>query len=231
MPILRTLDQDFFKTWAPEMAYVLGYFAADGSMIRNTRGAHFIEFTSTDLIMLTRLKKVVGSNHRLSKRPRRNTAWQQQYRLQIGSKIWFQDLKGLGFTPNKSHTLRFPSVPENCLGAFVRGYFDGDGNVYFKEHYSKWHKKPVWVFTTRFTSGSKKFLATLQRRLHQCGLSGGHIAEKKHGCELVFSRYDSLALYRVMYNTAKVAPLWLPRKRKTLEKAIRVLGLENRLRE
>ena len=28
MPISKTLNQDFFKTWSPEMAYVLGFFAA-----------------------------------------------------------------------------------------------------------------------------------------------------------------------------------------------------------
>ncbi len=52
MPMHRTLNQDFFKTWSPEMAYVLGYFAADGSMIQNKRGGHFIEFTSTDAVLI-----------------------------------------------------------------------------------------------------------------------------------------------------------------------------------
>ena len=34
------------------MAYVLGFFAADGTMIANNRGAHFIEFHSTDKQLL-----------------------------------------------------------------------------------------------------------------------------------------------------------------------------------
>ena len=43
---------------------------------------------------------------------------------------------------------------------------------------------------------------------------------------LVFSRYDSLALYRLMYHTADAADLCLPRKREKLERAITVLGLD-----
>ena len=70
MPMLRDLNHDFFKKWSPEMAYVLGFFAADGSMIRNKRGAHFIEFTITDRIVLEIIRKAVGSTHKIQKRNR-----------------------------------------------------------------------------------------------------------------------------------------------------------------
>jgi hypothetical protein len=42
MPIHKKVNQDFFKKWSPEMAYILGFFTADGSMAKNKRGAHFI---------------------------------------------------------------------------------------------------------------------------------------------------------------------------------------------
>lgn len=48
----KTLNQDFFKEWNPTMAYVLGFFAADGNMIRTKRGGHFISFHITDKIVL-----------------------------------------------------------------------------------------------------------------------------------------------------------------------------------
>jgi hypothetical protein len=41
----------------------------------------------------------------------------------------------------------------------------------------------------------------------------------------MFSRHDSLALYRLMYNTAGIASLFLPRKREKLELAIKALEL------
>ena len=223
----RTLNQDFFKTWSPEMAYVLGYFAADGSMLKNKRGGHFIEFTTTDKYLVLGIKKASGASHSISVRDRGSPLWKLQYRLQIGSKDWFADLTLLGFTQQKSHTLRFPSVPYAFLGDFVRGYFDGDGNVYLGEHYSAWHKKDVWVFTSRFTSGSEEFLKSLHQVLKERGVVGGYITKKNRGCELVFSRHDSVALYDLMYHTGLDSDLFLPRKRKKLERAIRVLKLRS----
>ena len=75
MPIYRALNQDFFGAWSSEMAYVLGFFAADGSMVKNTRGAHFIEFTITDRIVLEQLRKVTGSTHRIAERKKKGRHW------------------------------------------------------------------------------------------------------------------------------------------------------------
>ncbi|MDB5265222.1 MAG: hypothetical protein JWN64_793 [Parcubacteria group bacterium] len=208
------------------MAYVLGYFAADGSMLRNKRESCFIEFTSTDLILLELVQKATGSSHKISiRKPKLNC--KTAYRLQIGSKEWFKDLTDLGFTQNKSNTLVFPNIPSEFMGPFVRGYFDGDGCAYLKKHWSSWHKKDVWVFVTRFTSGSKEFLLDLLALLKQHGLVGGHLNTKaKGGFDLVFSRRDSVALYKLMYHTAQVSALFLPRKREKIEQAIEVLGLD-----
>src|SRR3989344_6923239 len=107
MPIHKDLNHNFFKEWTPQMAYVLGFFAADGTMIKNNRGAHFIEFHITDKEVLLQIRRAVGSNHKIGVR-NRNTRWKLGYRLQIGSKEWFGDLKTLGFVPNKSLVLKFP---------------------------------------------------------------------------------------------------------------------------
>jgi len=231
MPIRRTLDQDFFKKWTPEMAYVLGYFAADGSMLTNNRGAHFFEFTSIDKILIVHVQKAVHSNHRIQLRKRGGNT-RTSYRLQIGSKEWYTDLCGLGFTQNKSNTLKYPNIPARYQSHFVRGYFDGDGCVYFKKHWAESHTRKVWVFMTRFTSGSKRFLLQLHKTLKFNGVVGGHINTKnRSGFDLVFSRKDSLALYRFMYHTSPVSDLFLPRKREKLERAVRVLNLDKIVRE
>lgn len=208
------------------MAYVLGFFAADGSMLKNNRGAHFIEFTITDRIVLENIQQLVSSNHRIAERSSRKENWKTQYRLQIGSKEWFEDLVRLGFTQNKSTVLMFPSVPKKFLGDFIRGYFDGDGCVHFKEYRSKERGKNIWAFVTLFTSGSKQFLESLHQILKEFGLKGGSLKEKERGYDLVFSRHDSLALYRLMYHNAPTSNLYLPRKREKLERAIQVLQLE-----
>lgn len=230
MPIPRTLNQDFFKVWSPEMAYVLGYLAADGCMIKNRRGGYFIEFTSTDRILIENLRRVVGSNHHISERIRRNPKWKTAYRLQVGSKAWFQDLSSLGFTARKSNDLVFPNVPTEYLGHFVRGYFDGDGCVYFNSLAFADRKNKRWILLLLFTSGSRGFLDSLKAILSEFGVKGGYVFEKSRGFDLRFSHKDSLAIYMMMYHTAPISDLYLPRKREKLERAIQVLGLDKELR-
>ena len=226
----RTLNQDFFKTWSPAMAYVLGFFAADGSMLANKRGGYYIKFNITDRIVLEYIQKVTGSSHKITERTRdarEKPIWKQMFRLQVGSKEWFLDLLELGFTQHKSNTLQFPLVPLMCQGHFVRGYFDGDGCVYLGRHFAKDRNKERWVFQSLFTCGSRDFLESLHSLLRVHGVKGGRIARKSKGAyELVLSWKDSLALYRLMYHTAEASDMFLPRKREKLEKAIQVLGLD-----
>ena len=206
------------------MAYVLGYFAADGSMIRNKRGAHFIEFTSTDKSLIILVQQALSSGHSISVRPARLPTHKISYRIQIGSKILFTDLTRLGFTQNKSCTLRFPAfLPAHLLGHFVRGYFDGDGSVYFHRHAVKDRKNKRWIFHSRFTSGSKSFLDSLHKLLLTHGIRGGFVLQKKGGHELVLSHKDSVALYRLMYNTVPDSGLYLIRKRNTFKDALQTL--------
>lgn len=224
----RTLNQGFFKEWSQDMAYVLGFFAADGSMLLNRRGSCFIEFTSTDRILLEHVQRATGSDHVIALRPSRNATWKDQYRLQIGSKEWFGDLTTLGFTQGKSGTLAFPDVPDPYLGAFVRGYFDGDGCVYFNELAFAGRKKKRWILMTLFTSGSRPFLEELARRVQSSGVRGGSFLTKARGTDLRFSHADSLALCRLLYHTAPTSGLFLSRKREKLERAINVLALDKK---
>ncbi|MEK7201449.1 MAG: LAGLIDADG family homing endonuclease [Patescibacteria group bacterium] len=230
MALVRSLSQDFFKTWSSEMAYVLGFFAADGSMLANKRGGYFIEFNITDRIILEHIQRASGSNHKIAERTpdaRNKKHWKQLYRLQIGSKEWFTDLEALGFRQHKSNTLEFPSIPQKYVGHFVRGYFDGDGCVYFSElkYADRTYKR--WILLTLFTSGSRSFLQSLHTALRRNGVQGGSLCKKSaSGFELKFSHHDSLALYRLMYHTAEASEMFLPRKREKLERAIRELGLD-----
>lgn len=226
-PMFRAVQHDFFKKWSPEMAYVLGFFAADGAMIKNNRGAHFIEFHNTDKIIIIKIRSALKSDHHVGVRipgeskPNHEIA----YRLQIGSIEMFDDLTQLGFTQNKSSSIKFPLVPVTYVGDFVRGYFDGDGCVYFKKHFVKARNKKRWIFTSRFTSGSKQYLVDLLATLRLNGVEGGFILDKskQSGHELILSHKDSLALYRLMYNTASVTGLYLPRKYRLFTKAIETL--------
>jgi intein/homing endonuclease len=219
MPILKQVNQDFFKTWTPEMAYVLGFFAADGNMCIHKNGGKYIEFTSCDKEILIKIRKSLESNHKISTRFRDT----KSYRIQLGSKEIYEDLLKLGMVPTKSFTLKFPFVPEQHRRDFIRGYFDGDGCVSIGKYWRKSRSHWRWEITSRFTSGSKNFLKELYKILKSY-CKGGYIYRKKNDYELVFSRHDSLALSNLMYHNIQTS-LYLERKRNTFQKGFRKLHL------
>ncbi len=204
------------------MAYVLGFFAADGNMIRNNRGAHFIAFYNTDRHILLAIRLALGSNHKISAL-KRTPRHKQGYQIQIGSKGLFYDLIALGLTPAKSNTLKLPSIPGRFVKDFIRGYFDGDGCVYFRHLKFADRKRKRWILMTLFTCGSRIFLEELHALLKKYGISGGSIRNKQRGFDLSLSFRDSLALYKLMYHTATATGLYLPRKYRIFRKAINTL--------
>lgn len=194
-------NREFFKTWSPEMAYILGFFAADGNMIKNNRGAHFIAFYSTDFVLIEKIRELLGSNHKISTKNKQklNPKWKDCYQLQIGSKEIFNDLLNLGMAPNKSLTIKMPMVPSEYLSHFVRGYFDGDGHVSICDYQKKDRKNKSRIIITGFTSGSRKILEGLWVALKKyANIQGGSLCYTS-GYHLCFSIHDSLSLYNFMY--------------------------------
>lgn len=217
MPVYKTRNEHFFKKWTPDMAYVLGFFTADGNMIRNKRGGHFIEFTTADKIILEKIREALGSNHKITGRKRSDTH-QMCYRLQIGSKTWFNDLSQLGLMPNKSKKICLPEIPQKYFSHFVRGYFDGDGHVTISR-YKRANRNYRHFITilSGFTSGSKKFLEQLHAALKNItDISGGTLFYSK-GYRLVFSVNDSYTLYRFLYKNPE-NEFCLARKKEKFEK-------------
>jgi|SRR3989344_77200 len=224
MPVLKTFNRDFFKTWSSKMAYVLGFLFADGYLQRNKRGSSYFCFISTDREIIEKIKVILGSNHKIGVKIREaNPKWKDAYILQIGSKDIFNDFRRFGLTKNKSLTMRFPEIPKQYLGDFVRGYFDGDGGVHFAKYWRKDRNKWKWHFVTHFTSASKEFLAGLYSNLESY-VKGGRLGDKNRGYSLVFSRYDSVALFNLMYNNIS-SDTFLERKYNVFQEAFKTLKL------
>jgi len=226
MEMRKEVNADFFKSWSPQMAYVLGFFCADGYLQMGSQGGGYVCFSSTDEEIILKIRTMLSSTHAVGRRDRRkkNPRWNIEYVLQVGNKKLYKDLEYLGLTRRKSLTLAFPDVPEACLGDFVRGYFDGAGCVHLGHYWRKDRGEWKWQFSTNFTSGSKGFLTELFRRLTPY-VFGGHIASKTGGYELVFSHWDSIALFNLMYNNAS-ADVFLERKHSTFRRAFEILGID-----
>lgn len=214
MPIFKAKNEDFFKKWSSEMAYVLGFFAADGNMMKNKRGAHFMEFVSTDKDIVLKIKNAFNSDNKITRRLRSNR-WKPSYRLQIGSKEIFNDLLKLGMVPAKSNIIKFPYTPNKYFKDFIRGYFDGDGHVSVSEYQRNDRKSKSRTILTGFTSGSKEFLEGLKKVLTKHAVVRGGTLFHHQGYRLCFSIHDSLRLYNFMYRDS--GTLYLDRKKVIFE--------------
>lgn len=203
--------EDFFETWSPKMAYVLGYFAADGCMFVNPRGSKYVSFSSTDWEILEKVKRLLRSKHKISVKKRYNKNWKDSYFIQIGSKKMYDDLLKLGFMPKKENRLRFPDTPKEYINHFVRGYFDGDGSVMYGYFKRKDRNNNITSYlSTCFAHANLSFLKKLSEVLrNNAGLEGGYLDKKsKH---LNYSKLDSKRLFDYIYNGASKAQ-YLERK-------------------
>lgn len=204
------------------MAYVLGYFTADGNMIRNKRGAHYIEFQSTDKELIYSVRSLLNSNLKVSSYKRKENH-KTVYRIQIGSKVMYSDLEHLGFMPNKSLKVKLPNIPSRYFTHFVRGYFDGDGCVNYS-YYRRTDRKNSWygALQVQFVSGCKNFLDDLYIRLREeASLQGGTRCFSK-GYRLAYSKFDSIRLFAFLYNDMRHR-LYLKRKFVYFQKALRAI--------
>jgi intein-encoded DNA endonuclease-like protein len=218
MAIRKKYNQDFFKTWSSDMAYVLGFLYADGNISVGKRGNHYIAIYSADKYLLIAMARAFGSAHKISKRSFNTGA---VYRIQIGSKTWVDDLLPLGACANKTKRLQLPLVPKVYMGDFVRGFFDGDGNVWVGIIH-KTRQTTHATLQVQFTSASISFLRELQEMLKAYGVEGGSLYQpksKSYG-RIGFSMKDALTIYKIMYNGAH--KLHLKRKKNVFDKFIKL---------
>jgi hypothetical protein len=215
VPVKRKVNKDFFKDWSPEMAYVLGFFTADGSMYETNRGTRYIDFTSVDRELIEQIRVTFNSNHKIGERVTR-ADHRNVHHLQIGSKDIFSDLRRLGMRPRKTDSLHLPEVPDQYFGDFVRGYFDGDGTVWVGTIHANREVNSIGI-TTRFTSSTLDFLQKLSDLLvRHTGTGKGSLSKAKKAHCLQYSINDSMLLYGLMYGNLG-SGLFLDRKKKKFE--------------
>ncbi len=227
------INEKFFQSWSPSMAYVLGFIFADGTIenVQKSSRTCYTAITSKDLSILEKIRSAMGSNHKFYKQQPvlitfpngKSYQCNEKFILRIGSKSIYNDLLSLGVTPKKSLTISFPSIPTEYLFHFLRGYFDGDGCIYLIEK-----RYPRIVFT----SGSKKFLEGLSNILSktlQIPLKPvyAQLQDSNNYCyRLHYNTRLSKGILQVMYKDLEKAP-YLERKFAIYQKYLNSLILED----
>ncbi len=205
--IIKKVNENYFKIWSPNMAYILGFIFADGCLVEYRNGYHGLDITSKDLNHLRLIKEKLNAEHKIGKKER-------GFRLQIRNRDIYNDLIKLGLTPRKSKIISFPEIPKRYSFHFIRGLFDGDGSVMVWRE-SRW--RHTWQIRTSFTSGCQRFLQDLERYLrNSVDLLEDKVSPVKRGYHLRYvSMSGCIALYKFMYqgNTN----LYLKRKKDKFE--------------
>jgi hypothetical protein len=153
-------NEEFFDSWTPEMAYVLGILATDGCV-----GKYRVVLTSTDFELVEKVRCLIGSNHEITERPPRGWSRKPQYGLQVSSLKYVRALAALGVVPAKSLVLRFPKMPDECVRHFLRGCWDGDGSFHLE---SRVRSRQNLIAS--IVSGSRAFIEGIVQALSQAGI-------------------------------------------------------------
>lgn len=140
-----SVNDDFFASWSHDMAYILGFWWADGCIFKKE---FHIGQNKKDEYLLKKMAVVMNSSYPLSSCRSNNNV-----ELWVTSEKIVKDIKKLGGTERKSLICEFPKVPRTYLPDFVRGLWDGDGSVY------KIIRRRS--YESSFTCGSEKFARSL----------------------------------------------------------------------
>lgn len=211
------INQDFFKTWSSDMAYVLGFVVADGCIIKrkDRMNSYVFNITSKDKSILLKIREVLDSDHPIG--IKFNSQKISYNQIQICDREICRDLMNLGICPRKTYNLGPIKVPDKYFSDFVRGFFDGDGTVYI------YNVNGTPQIKVGFVSASLTFLTELNKQLCKnlrIPLKSIHktIDQKRKTMvqfSICFYIDDCEKLYKFMYENASI---FLDRKYRIFKK-------------
>ena len=175
----RRIRQDIFSSIDTEFqAYLLGLYASDGN-INEKRKTFRIHLQERDSELIYIIKDIVAPDSRVftfSNRicisPRNGKVYQgsNSFGVDINSSKICNDLVALGIGYNKTYTEnKIPTMKEDLIRHFIRGYFDGDGTIsgaYVKPD-PKWKKNENFRSYASFCCKTKTMLVEIQEFLRK----------------------------------------------------------------
>lgn len=172
------------------MAYILGLWFANGYIY----GGKFFDITlhKKDKYILKKVAEKLQYTNDLY-----DTVDQQSSRINFSCKVIYDDIISLIGSEEKT----FPTVPKEYLPDFIRGFFDGKGDIM---------KLKNNRLNSTFTVKNKDFLFELQKVLKkEVGIIGGSYDASNY--LLKFGKKDTLKIGKYIYQNDP--ELFLLRKR------------------
>lgn len=171
-------------------AYVLGFIWADGSLSKKSGLSIVIKLE--DIEVLRFVKSEFETNIPLKFSKDGKYVGFHVNRTQI-----YQSLVKLGLGRNKSqNNTPIPNIKQELIPHFLRGFFDGDGSIWFSSGYR-----------AAFTKGYD-FLVWIKARLLEYNIESGNIKLRRknnfNGCSLDITGRDNIEkLYNLLYTNSE----------------------------
>jgi Mor family transcriptional regulator len=166
----KTFNYDFFKTESIESAYWAGFIMADGCLNdqhenRNWRTMVLaIGLSMQDIDHLALFAETIGIGKQYIE-----TTFNRAM-LRMSHPNFKADFERWGIVPRKTYNFVTPSIPDQLLPHYLRGWFDGDGHV-------KLSKNKERLSLT----GNASAISWYKNALTYCGYKGSICIEHKEG--------------------------------------------------
>jgi len=181
-----------------EFYYFLGLLSADGNL-SSKRYNVTITLHQKDKLLLESLKQKLGfgSIYYYNYEGRSPTVT-----FSIVNKNLHREISDLGIRPRKTFNMKFPNIPNRFLSHYIRGFFDGDGTIYFHKASKSYH--------STILSASEAFLNELINVIRsESEVSGGCVYNYNNCYHFRMSKKDTIKFGKWIYNDAE---LYLERK-------------------
>lgn len=120
------INEEYFYNDNPDVWYIAGFIAADGSIAKYSNSLD-IQLAQKDVGLLNIIKEKLSYTGEVKIFTTQHG--DDKCRLTITNKKLIQSLERFNITRNKTFIYKMPCIPEEYIGDFLRGYFDGDGWV------------------------------------------------------------------------------------------------------
>lgn len=138
---------------SPDKAYFLGWIYSDGS-ISGRQLRMSLKHDNDNFEILEKLNSYIKSNRPL--KVYADKTGYEKVSLSISNVKILNDLRNIGLTGNKTYNCTFPSIKNELLPYFIRGFFDGDGSIFRNK------KRYLITFV-----GTEEFLEVLKSVLYE----------------------------------------------------------------
>ena len=181
--ILYNIDQQYFDIIdTEEKAYFLGFIYADGHNNRKNN-AVILSLKSADINIVQRLNNLIQDKQVKTYTDKQNYT---RVSLQITNKHISETLEKIGVLQDKTHHCVFPTLNPILNRHFIRGYFDGDGSIFYTTN-----KAGTKNYRCSFV-GTKIFLLELEKILTMAGIT----------CHIDKAFYDKTNVVTKLYLTS-----------------------------